>query len=263
MWPTIDPSIAPLWYYLCVGLAVLITGIGKAGFGGAVGVLAIPLMAMVMCPKHMLGIMLPVLIAADLLSNAHYFGARDWRLLRPMLLGSVMGVVIGTAVFWLLHQSEPQMAQRVLSAVIGGVCLFVVALQGYRLFGKEVPMLSSSPMSSAIIGLIAGVVSTISHTGGPIVTIYLLQDQLPKRVLVGTLLVYFLITNLVKVPTYVALGLINPQSLMDSIWLLPLLPLGTLVGAWMHKQVPQRPFVVIMYLGTVAGAIHLIHKAMA
>ena len=42
--PHIPATIPAWWYYLCVGSAVLITGISKAGFGGGVGILAIPVM---------------------------------------------------------------------------------------------------------------------------------------------------------------------------------------------------------------------------
>ncbi|MCX5658404.1 MAG: hypothetical protein NTW19_01625, partial [Planctomycetota bacterium] len=54
--PTIPPEVAPSMYYLFVGAAVLITGISKAGFGGGVGILAIPVMAQVLGPKEMLGV---------------------------------------------------------------------------------------------------------------------------------------------------------------------------------------------------------------
>src|SRR3982751_5333933 len=95
MLPTIPAGIAPHWYYVCMGAAVLITGISKAGFGGGVGILAIPVMALVVGPTQMLGIMLPLLIACDIFSNLHHIGFYDWKLLRPLLGGAVLGVVVG------------------------------------------------------------------------------------------------------------------------------------------------------------------------
>ncbi|MDP6425342.1 MAG: hypothetical protein QGG14_11405, partial [Planctomycetota bacterium] len=62
--PTIGPDVAPGWYYFCVGSSVLIMAISKGGFAGSIGILSIPVMALVMPPQQMLGIMLLVLIVA-------------------------------------------------------------------------------------------------------------------------------------------------------------------------------------------------------
>ena len=45
-------------------------GMSKAGFGGAAGIAAIPVMGSVMTADHMLGVMLPLLIAADIVAGA-------------------------------------------------------------------------------------------------------------------------------------------------------------------------------------------------
>ena len=80
--------MSPTAYYVCVGLAVLVIGLSKAGFGGGIGILAMPLAGAVLPPTRMLGILLPILIAADVLSNLHYLKAWEGRLLRPLLAGA-------------------------------------------------------------------------------------------------------------------------------------------------------------------------------
>jgi uncharacterized membrane protein YfcA len=111
------------------------------------------------------------------------------------------------------------------------------------------------------IGLAAGTVSTINNSAGPILTIYLLQEKLPKRLMVGTLLLYTVIINCTKLPTYIAMGLITRQTLHDSIWFIPLIPAGTLIGAWMNKRVPEKPFAAIVYIAAAAAAGAMIYKA--
>ena len=49
--------------------------------------------------------------------------------------------------------------------------------------------------------------STINHAAGPIVQIYLMQEKVEKRIMVGTLLLYFLLINTAKVIPYLLLGL--------------------------------------------------------
>src|SRR5882672_4626909 len=261
-WPEIPPGVAPWLYYLCVGSAVLITGISKAGFGGGIGIVAIPLMGSVMPARHMLGVQLPLLIACDALSNLHHLRNYDWRILKPLVWGALVGVVLGSAVFWALQSRDPASVQRGLSLLIGLICLVFVAIQAWGLTGRKVPTLPSHPASSVAVGTAAGFVSTLSHGAGPLVTLYLLQEKLARHILVGTQVFYFLLVNSAKVPTYLALGYINRSTLLDSLWILPLIPVGTLAGAWMNKRVPEKPFAAILYVAATVTAAHMIWSAL-
>jgi len=42
-------GVSPAWAFTALVLAVLVTGIAKSGFGGGVGILAVPLMAADCC----------------------------------------------------------------------------------------------------------------------------------------------------------------------------------------------------------------------
>lgn len=266
--PNIPPDIPAYVYYFCVGLAVLIVGISKAGFGGGTGILAVPLMAIAMGPEHMLGVMLPLLIACDLFSNLHYHGKRDWPRLKPLLLGAVLGVALGAAILVYLQTLPPAMLGRSMNGLIGSICLVVVLMQVYSLTGRTIPTLPKHPLSGGLVGFVAAAVSTLNHGAGPIVTVYFLQEKLPKSIHVGTILVYFVIINSVKVVPYLLLdnseGLpyINATTLQDSIWFIPLIPMGTLLGAWLHNKVSERPFAIIMYVFTAIAAAFMLAKAL-
>jgi hypothetical protein len=220
----------------------------------------VPLTGAVLPPDRLLGILLPILIAADVLSNLHYLRAWEWRLLRPLLAGAAAGIVAGT---WMLFRLQKSAGfQTTLSVLIGSICLLFVGVQLPTLWGRRVPTLPSTSASSLAVGTTAGFVSTLSHGAGPIVTLYLLQERLDKRVLVGTLLLFFLLVNVAKLPTFVALGWINASTLRDSLWTIPLLPLGTLGGAWLHRRVAEKPFILILYAATACTAGHMIWKSL-
>ena len=261
VWPQIPAGVSPWAYYACVGAAVLITGISKSGFGGGIGIVAIPIMASVMPAGHMLGVQLPLLIAADALSNLHHLRNYEWRILKPLVWGALVGVALGSAAFWFLKKSDPVRVQHGLSLLIGAVCLAFVAIQAWGLTGRRVPTLPSHPLSSLAVGTTAGFVSTLSHGAGPLVTLYLLQEKLSRQFLVGTQVFYFLLVNSAKVPTFVYFGYINRQTLHDSIWFIPLIPIGTLAGAWMNKRIPEKPFAAILYVAAAVTAGHMIWSA--
>jgi uncharacterized membrane protein YfcA len=260
-WPDIPAGVDPWLYYSCVAAAVLITGISKAGFGGGIGIVAIPLMGSVMPASHMLGVLLPLLITADALSNLHHLRNYEWRILKPLIWGALAGVLLGSLVFWLLRNSNPVRVQHGFSLLIGIICLLFVGVQAWGLTGRTVPTLPAHPASSVAVGTTAGFVSTLSHGAGPLVSLYLLQEKLPRRILVGTQVFYFLLVNSAKVPTYVWSGTINRSTLLDSIWFIPLIPLGTLAGAWMNKRVPEKPFAAILYVAAAVTATHMIWAA--
>lgn len=263
IWPEVPQGVSPALYYFCVGLSVLVIGVSKAGFGGGTGVLAVVISGVVMPPGQMLGMLLPILIAADILSNLHYLKEYEWRYLRPLLCGAAVGIGVGSVVFWMLQKGDPRTFQRALSLLVGVICLVMVGMQGWALTGRRVPTLPPGRMSILGMGTLAGFVSTITHSAGPLVSLYLLQEKLEKRRLVGTLVLFFLIVNVAKVPTFVHLGVINGRTLGDSIWLIPLLPAGTLLGAWMNRKVPERPFVVVMYAAAALTAGWMIWKELA
>jgi uncharacterized membrane protein YfcA len=72
---------------------------------------------------------------------------------------------------------------------------------------------------------------------------------------------YTLVMNSLKVPTYCYLGFINAQTLRDSIWFIPLIPLGTVAGAWMNKKMNDRVFNLVMYVATAITAAYMIYKS--
>ena len=262
IWPEITTGVEPWIYYSCVAGAVFIVGMSKAGFGGAAGIAAIPVMGSVMPAGHMLGVMLPLLITADILSNLHHLKNYEWRLLKPLLAGAGGGVILGSLGFWWVQDSDPESFKKGLAILIGAICLLFVGLQLWGLSGRRVPEIPRKTPYSVGVGVVSGFVSTFSHSAGPIATLYLLPEKLEKGRLVGTLLLMFLLVNVSKVPTFVALDMINGQALRDSLWFIPLIPASTLLGAWLHQRVPEKPFVTIMYITAALTAAHMIWKSL-
>ncbi len=244
---------------------MLITGIAKSGFGGGIGILAVPLTAAVLPPTNALGTLLPLLIIADVFANLHHLKNRSSYHLRWLLTGGAGGIVAGTALFLALRVMSPEDGTRtlnkVLYVVVGGVCIALVAVQVYRLFGGKVPHISGKPAPTMAVGATAGFVSTLAHSAGPVVNIYLLEQRLEKRLLVGTAAAFFFVINIAKLPTFIALGFTTTSTIWQSLWVVPVIPLGSLMGYWMHKHIPEKPFVVVMYVGAAAAAGHMIFKA--
>ena len=241
-------------------LAVLIIGLSKSGFGGGIGIIAVPLMAHALRVDRAVGVMLPILIAADALATWQHRGSWSKRHIRDTVIGAALGIAVGTVILSILRDSGRLIP--VLNGVVGATCLFFVAVQIWRMTGGKVPRVPDTTTSGITAGALCGAVSTISHSAGPIMSIYLLEHRLEKRILVGTLVLFFFVINVAKMPTYFALGFINSDTLLTSALYCPLVPVGAWIGLWMHHRVPERPFVLVMYAGAAAAGAHMLAKAL-
>ena len=70
------------WFYVAAVPAVLLFGIAKGGFGGGLGVVAVPLMALVVSPLQAAAVLLPILCLMDLVGLWAYRGRWLWPELR-------------------------------------------------------------------------------------------------------------------------------------------------------------------------------------
>ena len=76
------------------------------------------------------------------------------------------------------------------------------------------------------------------------------------------MLLYTLLINSVKLVTYVGISAVTVGTLRNTAWMLPLLPVGTVTGAWMNKRIPEKPFVMVMYVAAAVTAAEMIWKAL-
>jgi hypothetical protein len=92
--PIFDP------YFVTIAvIAVLIVGLSKAGLLGSLGMVGVPLLSLVMPARDAAGMMLPVLLAMDVIAVWTYRKEIDWRIIRIMLPGAAVGTLLGWALW--------------------------------------------------------------------------------------------------------------------------------------------------------------------
>ncbi|RDJ19839.1 sulfite exporter TauE/SafE family protein [Bosea caraganae] len=219
--------------------AVILVGLAKGGFSG-LGLLSLPLMALVLSPVRAAAIMLPILIVQDIVSVWAYRREFDRRNLAMMLPGALLGVLAG----YLL-------ASRVSDAAVGlSVGIISVAFAARRLFadGKAQQLVTKAELLPGTFwGAVCGFTSMIAHAGGPPFQIYVMPQRLSPPAFVGTGAIFFALINLMKVGPYLALGQFTHENLMASAALFPLAILATLAGVWLVRRVPAERFYTIIY----------------
>lgn len=261
--PAPPDNVEAWWYYAAVIAAVIIMGIAKSGFGGGVGILAVPLVANAMPADRALGVMLPILIVADSFAVYQHRKHRSWSHMRPALFGAAVGIGLGTLLLFLLYESgSNDRLAVILSVLVGSICLAMVGVQVYRLAGGTVPPLPGNRPTNIGVGASAGFTSMLAHAAGPIMSIYWLDQKLGKRVLTGSLVLFFILVNIAKLPSYVGLGWVTAESLKESAFFALFVPIGSLLGIVMHHRIPEKPFTAVMYAGAAFAGAWLIIKVL-
>jgi len=250
-------------YLICISAAMLIIGLGKVGFGAGVGIVAMPVLIIAIPADQALGLLLPALILGDIIGISVHRSHFDWSLLRWMIPGAGVGIIGGYLVLGMLQDAGDEAFANVLSIAVGSICLLLIAFQGWRLTGQNVPTIPKHAITSFLIGAIECFVSSLTNSAGALITIYMLHQKLGKRQFVATMLAFFMVVNLLKLPAFVRQGVIS----MDTIRFLGvfalLVPVGAVAGAWLNKRVGQTPFTVVLYAVAAVSAVRMIVKVLS
>lgn len=241
-------------FYLVAIPAVLIFGISKGGFGGGLGIAAVPLMALAVSPAVAAGILLPLLMLMDAIGVWAYRRRFDRRIILTMLPGALAGIVLASLAF---HYLNDDLVRVLLGLIATGFAA------DYFLRDKaSAPARPHEPRRAAFWGGIAGFTSTVAHSGGPPANIYLLPLKLDKTIFVGSMIVLFALINAAKVIPYWLLGLFSPANLWASLLLAPVAAFGMLAGIWLHDKVDQVLFYRLCYVFVLLTGLKLIHDGL-
>lgn len=246
------------WQWLVAILGALLIGLSKTGVAG-IGVLAVGLFALIFPAKNATGIVLPILIAADIVAVLAFRRHAVWSHLWRLMPWAAAGIIIGY--FAMDHINNQQVAW-----LVGAILIVMVVLHFWRqnkaskktteeIEAEEVP---NSIWFAASVGLMAGFTTMIANAAGPIMILFLLAMRLPKMEFIGTGAWYFLILNCFKVPFGFDLGIINMESLIFDLKLAPFAMAGALFGRSIIRFINQKLFENLALAFTVIAAIKLL-----
>ena len=241
-----DPIL--FWVVACV--AAFFVGGGKGGLP-MIALLSVPILSLVMPPMQGAALLLPVYLVSDVYSLWIYRASYSKRNLLILIPASAVGVFIG----WLLAGDTDENVVRVL---IGSIALIFLAVRQWgRMRGKSEARPADVPRG-LFWGSLSGFTSFVAHAGGPAFQLYVLPQQLPKMMFAGTATILFALVNLMKVPPYLALGLIDWGDWRIVATLSPVAIFGAWVGYHVTVLIPQKIFFTIVEIALLMISINLI-----
>jgi len=251
------------WLALCI----LMVGMHKGGF--PVGGLALPVMILIWpdqasAARSSVSFMLPVLCAMDIVALGFYRRKILWRVIVPLIPGTLAGVALGVTLFAGGDNALVSLSDQALKLTIGCIGVVFVGYRAGRKWLQSKVQESSQPgiKRGTVFGAIAGLTSTLAHAGGPPIQMYLLPQQLDKLAFAGTTAAYFWGLNLLKMGPFYMMGRITSGNLLLAAWMLPVMPMGVALGYLVVKVIKQEHYTGIIYVVLLCTSVMLIVKAL-
>ncbi len=234
--------------WVVVSLCAIMVGITKTGIPG-LGILVVPLMAIAIPARQSVGVLLGILILADLFAIVYHRRNARWGHVLRLLPAAFVGIVAGY--FGLKVVNDQQ-----LKPIIGGIVLVMLGVNYWwtRAKGQDTPV-PTQWWFVAGLGFLAGVTTMMANAAGPIMIIYLLAMRLPKVEFVGTAAWFFFVINWLKVPFSANLELMTAESVKLDLTMLPFIAAGAVVGILVLKRIPQKTFIAVVQILAAAAAI--------
>jgi uncharacterized membrane protein YfcA len=240
------------WFGLAVvALCAIMVGVAKTGIPG-VGILVVPLMAAVLPARSSVGVLLGILILADLFAAGYYRRHAQWGHVIRLLPITFAGIVTGYFALRVVNDKQ-------LKPIIGVIVLVMLAVNYWRnRAGGKNTSIPTHWCFVVVIGFLAGVTTMMANAAGPVMIIYLLAMRLPKVEFVGTAAWFFFVVNWLKVPLSATLDLMTTETVKLNLIMLPFIAAGAITGILILKRMPQKAFTVVVQVLAAAAAIKLL-----
>ena len=222
----------------------------KTGLSG-VGLMVVPILANAFGGRPSVGLLLPILIFADVFAVAWYNRHAQWKHILRLLPWALLGIVAAT----LVGKSISDLTfNRLLAAlVIGGIGILI-----WRDLRSNKLRIPTSRWFAGSLGLLGGFSTMIGNAAGPVMALYLLSMRLPKNSFIGTGAWFFFIVNLSKVPLHIwSWKTITLNSFLLDVLMIPAIAAGAFLGIWLVRLLPEKVYRIIVIVTTLLSALLL------
>ncbi|WP_426322249.1 sulfite exporter TauE/SafE family protein [Microbacterium sp. E-13] len=239
------------WEWALLALGAVVVGLSKTAVPGA-GTIAVAIFAAVLPAKQSTGVLLLLLIVADLFAVTMYRRHADWRTLVRLAPAVVAGVLVGVVFLWFADDLWVKRS-------IGVILLAVIAITLLRRrFTSSVGAAGPHPVAAATYGTLGGFTTMVANAAGPVMSMYFLAARFEVKAFLGTAAWFFAIVNLFKVPFSVGIGIITAPGLLIDLVLVPVVVASAFFGRWLADRMSQAVFEKVVIVFTIVGAAYLL-----
>jgi uncharacterized membrane protein YfcA len=237
--------------WLVIVICGMLIGMSKVGVPG-VSMIVVPALAFIFGAKQSTGVLLPILMMADIFGVAYYRRHADWTHLMKVIPWAVVGLLIA---LWIGDTVNDKQFKNLIAVLV----FFSIALMIWQDKKKGAHFFPDKWWFASSMGILGGFATMIGNVAGPVFAIYLLAMHLPKNSFIGTGAWFFMIINLSKFPLqWLVWKNISPQTLAIDLLTLPAIALGAFLGIKVVRLIPERTYRGFVILITFISAFLLL-----
>jgi len=212
----------------------LMLGMAKTGIHGA-GMLSVPLLAIAFGGKLSSGLMLPMLLVADVFGVWYYHRHASFKHLKILFPWAALGVIMGSLAGSFI---DDELFKIIMAVTIFSSLAMMIWME---LGGRE--KIPERVYFGIAAGFLGGFTSMIGNLAGTVMAVYFLSMKLPKSNFIGTVAWFFLVINWFKVPFHIWVWhTINRDSWIFAVVLTPAILAGAYLGIVLVKKMSDQTY---------------------
>ena len=208
-------------------LAAIVRGFSGFGFS----LLSVTALSLILPVSQIVPSIFLLEIAASLNLIPGIWREIDWKSLRWLMLGYVVGLPLGAYV--LIHAPQDP-TQIVLGVFVIGTAIMM--LRGFRL--ARTP----GPAACTGTGVASGVLNGAFGIGGPPVVLFYFSTPAAAAIGRASVIFFFLFTDLLGIAYFATQGIVTQQSFVQFLVWIPALLIGVWIGAHGFRHMNQEAF---------------------
>lgn len=238
--------------WLAVFFAVFLLGMAKSGIKG-IGIIIVVILAFVFGEKSSTGILLPLLISADIFAVTYYNKHAKWSFIKKLMPWMVVGVLVGV---WMGNDVSEEIFKKMMAVIIIGSVLIMFFIEN-----RKTVNIPNNIWFSSSSGFLAGFSTMIGNLAGPISNIYFLAMRLPKNEFIGTAAWLFFIINIFKLPFHIFVWkTITRETLVLNSVMIPVIIIGFYLGVSIVKLISNINYRRLILIVTALGGFILLFR---
>jgi uncharacterized protein len=234
-----------------MAVSALLVGMSKVGVPG-VSLAVIPALAFIFGGKPSTGVLLPMLMMADVFGVTYYHRHADWKKLLKLLPWAILGLLIG---LWTGDMVNEKWFKNIIALLV----FLSLGLMVRKRPAESEPSFSGKWWYAPFMGVLGGFATMMGNVAGPVFAIYLLAMNLSKSRFIGTTAWFFMIVNFIKFPLQMFVwNNITAETLQLNLICLPAIGLGAYSGILLVKRIPEQTYRSFVIFVTALSAFLLL-----
>lgn len=210
-----------------LAISALLIGMAKTGFGAGYAAVVL-IMAFIFGDKNSTGVLVPLLIFADVVAVIYYRRTVKWNYIAKLLPWTFAGILVAV---WV----GDRVSEDAFGYIIGAIILFGAIIM-ILLEIRKSTVVPDYAWFAALMGFLGGFSTMVGNFAGPVLTVYLLAMRQPKDFYIGTEAWFFFIINLSKVPFHLFVWkTLSWESFQLDLHILPIILIGGFSGIYIVR----------------------------